>query len=55
MPRRAMARLNAPGTLHHVTGRGIVHPWAINESAWSVVTDNYLVTETGVSECLHKT
>ena len=32
-----------------------VHPWAINESAWSVVTDNYLVTETGVSECLHKT
>jgi Xaa-Pro aminopeptidase len=32
-----------------------VHPWAINASAWSVVTDNYLVTETGVSECLHKT
>lgn len=32
-----------------------VHPWAINDSAWSVVTDNYLVTETGVSECLHKT
>ncbi len=32
-----------------------VHPWAINDKAWSVVTDNYLVTETGVSECLHKT
>jgi Xaa-Pro aminopeptidase len=32
-----------------------VHPWAINESAWSVVTANYLVTETGVSACLHKT
>jgi Xaa-Pro aminopeptidase len=32
-----------------------IHPWAINTSAWSVVTDNYLVTETGVSECLHKT
>jgi Xaa-Pro aminopeptidase len=32
-----------------------VHPWAINDSAWSVVTDNYLVTESGVSECLHKT
>ncbi len=32
-----------------------VHPWAINDSAWSVVTDNYLVTDTGVSECLHKT
>jgi Xaa-Pro aminopeptidase len=32
-----------------------IHPWAINEKAWSVVTDNYLVTEAGVSECLHKT
>ncbi|RJR45271.1 MAG: aminopeptidase P family protein [Desulfobacteraceae bacterium] len=32
-----------------------VHPWAINDSAWSVVTDNYLVTKTGMSECLHKT
>lgn len=32
-----------------------VHPWAINDKAWSVVTDNYLVTETGMSECLHKT
>jgi Xaa-Pro aminopeptidase len=32
-----------------------VHPWAINAEAWAVVTDNYLVTETGVSACLHKT
>ena len=32
-----------------------VHPWAINDKAWSVVTDNYIVTKTGVSECLHKT
>jgi Xaa-Pro aminopeptidase len=32
-----------------------VHPWAINDLAWSVVTDNYLITETGVSACLHKT
>ncbi len=32
-----------------------VHPWAINDKAWSVVTDNYIVTETGMSECLHKT
>jgi Xaa-Pro aminopeptidase len=32
-----------------------VHPWAINAEAWSVVTDNYLVTESGVSDCLHKT
>jgi Xaa-Pro aminopeptidase len=32
-----------------------VHPFAINASAWAVVTDNYMVTKTGVSECLHKT
>ncbi len=32
-----------------------VHPFAINAEAWAVVTDNYLVTETGVSQCLHKT
>lgn len=32
-----------------------VHPFAINNDAWAVVTDNYLITETGVSECLHKT
>jgi len=32
-----------------------IHPFAINADAWAVVTDNYLVTETGASECLHKT
>ena len=33
----------------------MLHPFAINADAWAVVTDNYLVTETGASECLHKT
>ena len=32
-----------------------VHPFAINEEAWAVVTDNYLVTEAGAGPCLHKT
>lgn len=32
-----------------------VHPTAANETVWAVVADNYLVTETGVSPCLHKT
>ncbi len=32
-----------------------IHPFAINADAWAVVTDNYLVTATGASECLHKT
>ena len=32
-----------------------VHPTAVNDRVWVGVTDNYLVTETGVSECLHKT
>ena len=32
-----------------------VHPFAANASVWAVVTDNYLVGETGVGECLHKT
>lgn len=32
-----------------------VHPFAINKEAWAVVTDNYLVTESGVGPCLHKT
>ena len=32
-----------------------IHPFAITDNAWAVVTDNYLVTETGASECLHKT
>lgn len=32
-----------------------VHPAATNEQAWACVTDNYLVTEDGVSPCLHET
>jgi hypothetical protein len=32
-----------------------VHPTATNEQAWAGATDNYLVTENGVSPCLHKT
>ena len=32
-----------------------VHPCASNKSVWAVVCDNYIVTEGGVSECLHKT
>jgi len=31
-----------------------VHPNAINSTVWAGVTDNYLITETGVSPCLHK-
>lgn len=33
----------------------VVHPTLVNESVWAVVCDNYLVTENGVSPCLHKT
>ena len=32
-----------------------VHPCAITENLWATVCDNYLVTEDGVSDCLHKT
>ena len=32
-----------------------VHPTASNERVWAGVTDNYLVTEDGVSPCLHTT
>ncbi len=32
-----------------------VHPCAITENLWATVCDNYLVTEDGVSHCLHKT
>ena len=32
-----------------------VHPGATNSTVWATVTDNYLITETGVSPCLHKT
>jgi Xaa-Pro aminopeptidase len=31
-----------------------IHPFAINQTAWAVVTDNYLVTETGECSCLHR-
>ena len=32
-----------------------VHPFCKNKKVWATVCDNYLVTETGVSPCLHKT
>ncbi|MFC1533425.1 M24 family metallopeptidase [Thermodesulfobacteriota bacterium] len=32
-----------------------VHPTAANERVWAGITDNYLVTEDGLSSCLHKT
>jgi Xaa-Pro aminopeptidase len=32
-----------------------VHPTVVSETVWVGVTDNYIVTETGVGPCLHKT
>ncbi len=32
-----------------------VHPIIGTERVWVWVCDNYLITESGVSECLHKT
>ena len=32
-----------------------VHPTVSNKTVWAGVTDNYLVTEGGVSPCIHKT
>ena len=32
-----------------------VHPCAINDTIWATVCDNYIVTETGVGACIHKT
>ncbi|UCE34440.1 MAG: M24 family metallopeptidase, partial [Deltaproteobacteria bacterium] len=32
-----------------------VHPTAASKTAFAWICDNYLVTETGASECLHKT
>ncbi len=32
-----------------------VHPVARNKRVWITLCDNYLITEQGVSECLHKT
>ena len=31
------------------------HPAILTKEATAIVCDNYIVTETGVSECLHKT
>jgi Xaa-Pro aminopeptidase len=31
-----------------------IHPAATNATVWATVCDNYIVTEKGVSECLHK-
>jgi Xaa-Pro aminopeptidase len=32
-----------------------VHPTVVSETVWVGVADNYIVTETGVGPCLHKT
>jgi Xaa-Pro aminopeptidase len=32
-----------------------VHPFAIRPTVWAAVCDNYLVTESGIGPCLHKT
>jgi len=32
-----------------------VHPVGKTKQLWATVCDNYLITETGVSACLHKT
>ena len=32
-----------------------VHPNAVSPKVWAGITDNYIVTETGLSECIHKT
>jgi hypothetical protein len=32
-----------------------VHPTATNKTVWIGVTDNYIVTDSGVSPCLHQT
>lgn len=33
----------------------VVHPTAATDTVWTGVVDNYLVTENGVSPCLHRT
>lgn len=33
----------------------VVHPTAATDSVWTGVVDNYMVTENGVSPCLHQT
>jgi Xaa-Pro aminopeptidase len=32
-----------------------IHPGATNATVWITVCDNYIITKSGVSECLHKT
>lgn len=32
-----------------------IHPTAVNARVWAGVTDNYIVTDTGVGACLHRT
>jgi Xaa-Pro aminopeptidase len=43
-PMRLAARMNLT-----------VHPAAANERVWATVCDNYIITDSGVGECLHKT
>jgi Xaa-Pro aminopeptidase len=51
---RPLIRYDEPMKIR--TGMNLtVHPTATNERAWAGATDNYLVTEKGVSDCLHKT
>lgn len=43
-------------TMEIKTGMNIVvHPAATNGKVWATVSDNYLITETGISSCLHRT
>ena len=32
----------------------VVHPTYVTETAYSWVCDNYMMTDTGVSDCMHK-
>lgn len=33
----------------------VVHPTAATDTVWTGVVDNYMVTDSGISECLHRT
>jgi hypothetical protein len=33
----------------------VCHPSSATDTLWVFICDNYLITEDGVSECLHKT
>jgi Xaa-Pro aminopeptidase len=51
---RPLIRYDEPMTIQ--AGMNLtVHPAAANETVWAGVTDNYLVTESGVTPCIHKT